>query len=584
MTVSAQQSEPELPPAIDAAPTPFPPDFLSELSKPKVQMPDPSQGMIRLDVIVRDKSGNPVSGLEQENFILRDNGEPKKIVTFQEFDGVTRKPDPPVEIVLVIDELNLAPMQISAAEREIENFLRQNRGLLTLPVSIYRVSDDGLSASQGPTTEGNLLADEVAHRSEPRVVFRTPIRRVEPYELPPESRFDPGRPHGEPWDPLGAIVIEERRRPGRKVMFWLGLGWQGSHLNDRDLFEELTEFSTRLREARITLWCVTRWPYPLRGLAGPVLGTGPLAGAAWPDNGVTNRNFLTPVRSANDVVLGNLAHAVIATQSGGGILEAASDLSALMEKQVADANAFYTLTFDPPRTNMPDEYHDLRVEVKKPDMVAHTDTGYYDEPVFYDQRSAEVEHITERQLEEVLKTAQDSSRTNLAQRLSGMELIQRISSAKLATLQRELKGRRIREALVALADQSSFLAPPTDDISAAAPPDAATQRLMISRTIDYVNETVPRLPNFFADRTTTLYHESPPKRGQTWKTAIGDRSLDLTETSKVTVLYREGKETMEGEVTTGKKLKTGERSLDTVGTFGPILTMVLVGQRHRTAN
>jgi len=103
-------------------------------------MPDPTQGMIRLDVVVTDKSGNPVTGLRQQDFTLQDKGQPAKIVSFQAFDGVTAKPDPPVEVILVIDELNMPPAQLSEAEREAENFLRQNEGHLGQPVSIYRLT------------------------------------------------------------------------------------------------------------------------------------------------------------------------------------------------------------------------------------------------------------------------------------------------------------------------------------------------------------------------------------------------------------------------------------------------------------
>ena len=70
--------------------------------------PDPSQGTIRLDVVVTDKSGNPVAGLKQQDFTLLDNGQPGKIVSFQAFDGVTARPDPAVEVIVVIDELDMA--------------------------------------------------------------------------------------------------------------------------------------------------------------------------------------------------------------------------------------------------------------------------------------------------------------------------------------------------------------------------------------------------------------------------------------------------------------------------------------------
>jgi hypothetical protein len=34
----------------------------------------------------------------------------------------------------------------------------------------------------------------------------------------------------------------------------------------------------------------------------------------------------------------------------------------------------------PPLAAAPDEYHDLKVRVKRPDVVVKTDTGYYNEP------------------------------------------------------------------------------------------------------------------------------------------------------------------------------------------------------------
>jgi hypothetical protein len=59
---------------------------------------------------------------------------------------------------------------------------------------------------------------------------------------------------------LGSIAIEERRRPGRKLMFWLGSGWQLKNSKGIGLFAFATELSARLREARIELWSATQWP------------------------------------------------------------------------------------------------------------------------------------------------------------------------------------------------------------------------------------------------------------------------------------------------------------------------------------
>ena len=60
-----------------------------------------------LDVVVTDKSGKPVAGLEQRDFTLLDNKQPQKIVSFQAVEGGTATADPPVEVILLVDQSTL---------------------------------------------------------------------------------------------------------------------------------------------------------------------------------------------------------------------------------------------------------------------------------------------------------------------------------------------------------------------------------------------------------------------------------------------------------------------------------------------
>jgi VWFA-related protein len=515
--------------------------------------------MIRLDVVVTDKNGNPVTGLRQQDFTLHDNGQPGKIVSWQAFDAVTTRPDPPVEVILVIDELNLPAALVSAANDEARNFLQQNHGHLAQPVSIYRITKGGLSASAQPSFDGNLLADEIAHRSEPRPIWRAQMVSQSIGRLAKDGVL-----HSKLQSlvALGSIAIEERREPGRKLMFWLGPGWHFENAVGIGAFDFLTELLTRLREARIELWKATEWPYFIAN-GQPA----PLGDVVFPED-LTD---LTPEK----VTLINLALYVVATQTGGGVLATPSNLGALIGKRVEEASKFYSLTFDPPPTNKVDEYHDLKVEVSEPNSTVRTSTSYYNQPVFYDQPPAGIERVTVAQLEHALRTAQGNSDSEVARQLSGIELVERLSTARLATLEALLKGKKAQRVLATLADESVFLALPADEIPSIAPPDAATQRQMISRTVDYVNKTIPKLPNFLATRTTVQYHQPPLEPGETWKIAVGDQSLHPVETSKAPVHFLNGKEVVGGEGTRGKPQKPG--ILDTVGTFGAIMATVVLG-------
>ena len=80
-----------------------------------------AEGMIKLDVMVTDKSGDSIAGLEPGDFTLLDHGMPAKIVSFQAFNELDR-PEPPVEIILVIDLLNLPLNKHFVAEKAAERF------------------------------------------------------------------------------------------------------------------------------------------------------------------------------------------------------------------------------------------------------------------------------------------------------------------------------------------------------------------------------------------------------------------------------------------------------------------------------
>ena len=544
-----------------AGDAPFGGDFFQQFAEALNQPPtgtfDASEGIVKLDVVVTDKSGKPVSGLESKDFTLLDNGQPQKIVTFHAFDGITIKPDPPVEVILVIDAVNLQSPQVSRVEQEIGKFLRKNGGRLAQPVSIYLLSPGNLMVTPQPSTDGNSLAEQITHTNALHAVW--PPNQAPFFTGAGRSPAEVGIYRNvASLTALGAMVLEERQKPGRKLMVWLGGGWPVG--GGEDGFDWITEFSTRLREARIALSSATSWPYPVRGLP--------------------YQNFLQGIRSARQVSIGYLTQAmaleVLATQSGGRVLEPDPEMANQIEKLVAEESAFYTISFDPPRTEWVDEYHDLKVELGNPGLVARTSSGYYDEPAFYDQPAGAAEKVTVEGLERLLRAPHEESDSAMAEKLSGVELTERMSWTKLSEWKARMPGAKSRAEMVAVADASAFLNPPAAKVPEAAAADMATQRLMISKTLDYLAKTIPRLPNFFATRSTVRYRETGQKNDAIWKTPTGDRTLHSEAVSNATVLYRNGFDVVDAEAVKGKKPKKSERSMDTKGTFGPILRTVIL--------
>ena len=546
-------------------------------------MPDPTLGLIRVDVAVTDKAGKPVAGLSERDFTLLDNNQQQKIITFQAFNGGIQPPGS-LEVVLVIDELNMLAnpdignekLEFSEAVREAETFLRAEGGALQHPTIVYRLTKGGLFATAQPSVDGQKLADEIEHGDRERRIWS-----------PSEVARDIGNMEkggAVSWRishslvALGSIAIEERRRPGRKLMFWIGNGWPIEDRRGVGLSNFSIELLTRMREARINLWNASEWPFN-DAFGNPVAVTDHLY-----------KEFLKgPKLDSFDFKY--LSLPVIAARSGGGVLDTSHNLAALIGERVKEGSRYYSITFDPPRTDAIDEYHHLQIELDEADTTAHFLKDYYDEPVFYDQPPTR-RPVTVRELEALIANAPDVSRSDLSHQLEGVQLTERLNSSKLAILEKQVRGSSAREALEVVADESAFLAPPADEILSAPSPDIATQHQIIAGTISYINTTIPRLPNFFATRMTVQYHELPPKPNQTWKTATGDESLHEGEIATAALRFHDGKEQVEDQSLKGETgiarveqnltnapQKSGMERLQTIGTFGPILVAVMTAAR-----
>jgi VWFA-related protein len=190
-------------------------------------------------------------------------------------------------------------------------------------------------------------------------------------------------------------------------------------------------------------------------------------------------------------------------------------------------------------------------------------------PAFAGQR------VTVEQLERMLAAAHGKPDVKLSNQLTGLELTERLSAAKLSRWEADSPGPESRQALVALADVSAFLDPPPAEIPATTTPDLATQRQIMAQTVDYAVKTIARLPDFFATRDTIHFEDTPARQLET-----GYHPLRPVARVSATVLYRDGKEVVDAGRAKDNLPAHAPPALTTSGVFGLILGTVLVDSSH----
>jgi len=189
------------------------------------------------------------------------------------------------------------------------------------------------------------------------------------------------------------------------------------------------------------------------------------------------------------------------------------------------------------------------------------------------QSATAPQRIAVDQLVRALSDSRGDTDEALAQHLAHVELIERLSADRLATLTAALPGDKSKSALLVLADQSALLDPPDEEIVDQPAPDAAATRQMLVNLVAYVNTTLRQLPNLIATRATTSF-EDRPAEDSLEATGIVSKSampMHVVGTSNAVVTYRDRKEVVDDK---GKKQgKIG--GLETTGEFGSILSTVL---------
>ncbi len=327
-------------------------------------------GPMTLDVVVTDKSGKPVSGLEASDFTLLDNKQQQTIASFHAVDGASAKADPPVEAILVVDTINSIFSTTAVARKAIADYFKQTGGHLAVPTSVIMLNDEEIKMSR-PTRDTKALQAFIdANPTHLHAVRRSGVDS----DL---ERTDSSL------RALDLIAASLRNVPGRKLLIWLSPGWPERFdtlfldiAERKSLFANIVYYSLALRESRVTVYGISTLGGEGVNSLGPHGGIIQGGGDIW-------HNYMSFVKGAKgpgNVDYGDLLLPVIAYQTGGLALYGTNDLPSLIGQCFQDANAFYELTYNPASAAHPNKYREIKVQVAKPGLTARTRTGYYAQP------------------------------------------------------------------------------------------------------------------------------------------------------------------------------------------------------------
>jgi hypothetical protein len=134
-------------------------------------------------------------------------------LSFHAVEG-TATADPPVEVILLVDEVNTSFERVAFERDQIEQFLRRNGGELARPVSLVFLSDSGATIGKTSSQDGNAV---IADLKQKESGLRTIGRSQGFYGASDRQQLS--------LHAIEQLADYEATKPGRKLVVWISPGW-----------------------------------------------------------------------------------------------------------------------------------------------------------------------------------------------------------------------------------------------------------------------------------------------------------------------------------------------------------------------
>lgn len=372
--------------------------------------------LVTLDAVVVDGRGRPVSDLARDEFVVREDGVPREIVSFERFGdaptparveaaaspnprgAASPEPRPGGVFALIVDDQGLAGRELEDTRDAIVRFVATLRdgdevtlaatsGAAWWTTTLPEGREDLLAIAgrlRGQATGASLAFDHISDYEafairdhEDAGMISRVVRRwtVNGACVMVQGRQDPGCPSRV--RAMAAAVDGMRRKRTRSLLATLRrtleafaphrgrksiLLFSRGFLQDSDSTAQ--EGAARAREANAAVYFIDA-----RGLqAAPGLHTAADAGA--PDS----RDFVRMGAEAGALESGGAQ--ALASETGGVSFRNTNDLGAAAALVADEARAYYLLGFLPRSDRKPGDWRRLAVEVTRPGVSVRTRKGY----------------------------------------------------------------------------------------------------------------------------------------------------------------------------------------------------------------
>jgi VWFA-related protein len=395
----------------------------SASAEPSTPPSFPSQvELITVDAVVVDENGRPVSGLTQNDFVVKEDGKEQPLASFEAFvvDAAVSNPAAGAPAVatsaaapkssgrsyaVVVDDLALSLREIKTARSGLATFIE--KGLRSGDeVTFATTSGDSWWSARLPEGRADLLAvvERVKGRDIDPLMSNDYMSDYEAFAISGVEYHTDGRvtrrvvdrwhrtgaclagPHGS--DPSCAPMVQHRadaqyalrrqqvratlsilRRTmdamagvrGRKSLLFLSKGF----VDDRDL--PLRELTAASREANTAVYFLDA-----RGLLanqGAGLPSASDVGPAPDPNQVSAMGF-------ESMVLDSGGAQDLARDTGGLTIRNTNDVGQGAVRVADQSRVFYMLGFYPPEGKKPGDWRKIKVEVKSKGLKVHARRGY----------------------------------------------------------------------------------------------------------------------------------------------------------------------------------------------------------------